>query len=46
MLKDWRGRPSQPDNPYEPVDSSAAAIAAQGLIRLGTYLGSGDYHAV
>jgi len=31
--------PSQPDNPYEPVDSSAAAIAAQGLLRLGRYLG-------
>ena len=32
-------RPSEPDNPYEPVDSSAAAIAAQGLLRLGRYLG-------
>ncbi len=31
--------PSQPDSPYEPVDSSAAAIAAQGLLRLGHYLG-------
>lgn len=30
---------SQPDNPYEPVDSSAAVIAAQGLLRLGKYLG-------
>lgn len=30
---------SEPDNPYEPVDSSAAAIAAQGLLRLGRYLG-------
>ncbi len=31
--------PSQPDNPYEPVDSSAAAIAAQGLLRLARVLG-------
>jgi len=30
---------SRPDNPYEPVDSSAATIAAQGLLRLGKYLG-------
>ncbi|MDK2971402.1 MAG: unsaturated chondroitin disaccharide hydrolase [Candidatus Sumerlaeota bacterium] len=30
---------SRPDNPYEPVDSSAAAISAQGLLRLGRYLG-------
>ena len=27
------------DNPWEPVDSSAAAIAAQGLLRLGRRLG-------
>jgi len=31
--------PAQIDNPYEPVDSSAAAIAAQGLLRLGTHMG-------
>ncbi|HPX42355.1 MAG TPA: glycosyl hydrolase, partial [Candidatus Hydrogenedentes bacterium] len=31
---------SKPDNPYEPVDSSAAAIAAQGLLRLGRVLGA------
>ena len=30
---------SDPYNDYEPVDSSAAAIAAQGLIRLGKFLG-------
>jgi unsaturated chondroitin disaccharide hydrolase len=30
-------RPADPFNPYEPVDSSAAAIAAQGLLRLGSY---------
>jgi hypothetical protein len=32
-------RPADPFNDHEPVDSSAAAIAAQGLIRLGRYLG-------
>jgi len=37
-LGDWRGRPADPFNGHEPVDSSAAAIAAQGLIRLGRYL--------
>jgi len=31
-------RPAQIENDWEPVDSSAAAIAAQGLIRLGRYL--------
>ena len=30
--------PADPFNPYEPVDSSAAAITAQGLLRLGRYL--------
>ncbi len=38
-LDDWQNRPSEPYNDFEPVDSSAAAIAAQGLIRLGRYLG-------
>ncbi len=37
-LGDYLGRPSDPFNDYEPVDSSAAAIGAQGLIRLGRYL--------
>ncbi len=31
-------RASDPFNEYEPVDSSAAVIAAQGLVRLGNYL--------
>ena len=39
-LGDWRSRPSDPFNEYEPIDSSAAAIAAQGLLRLGEYLSS------
>lgn len=31
-------RPSDPYNDEEPIDSSAAAITAQGLLRLGNYL--------
>ena len=38
-LGDWQSRRSNPYNPHEPIDSSAAAIAAQGLLRLGHYLG-------
>jgi hypothetical protein len=34
-LGDWAHRDADPFNPHEPVDSSAAAIAAQGLVRLG-----------
>lgn len=37
-LGDYLGRPADPFNEYEPVDSSAAAIGAQGLYRLGVYL--------
>ena len=37
-LGDWRARPADPFNAHEPVDSSSAAIAAQGLFRLGRYL--------
>jgi unsaturated chondroitin disaccharide hydrolase len=37
-LGDWSIQPADPFNPYEPVDSSAAAIAAQGLLRLGAWL--------
>ncbi|MCX8107393.1 MAG: glycoside hydrolase family 88 protein, partial [Verrucomicrobiae bacterium] len=38
-LGDYMSKPSDPFNPWEPVDSSAAAIAAQGFLRLGKYLG-------
>ncbi|HVO18656.1 MAG TPA: hypothetical protein VMU15_05335 [Anaeromyxobacter sp.] len=34
----WRERPAEPFNAFEPVDSSAAAIACQGLLRYGTWL--------
>ena len=37
-LGDYLSRPSDPYNKFEPVDSSAAAIACQGLLRLGHYL--------
>ncbi len=37
-LVDWANKSSDPFNDFEPVDSSAAAIAAQGLWRLGNYL--------
>jgi len=38
-LGDYFNQTSDPYNDYEPIDSSAAAIAAQGLLRLGKYLG-------
>jgi hypothetical protein len=43
LLGDYQNRPADPYNAYEPVDSSAAAIDAQGLLRLSHYLqGKGD----
>ena len=39
-LGEWGARPADPFNDREPVDSSAAAIAAQGLLRLGRILRS------
>lgn len=35
---DYLDRPADPFNDFEPVDSSAAAIASQGLLRLGRHL--------
>ena len=39
-LGDYLSVPSDPFNDFEPIDSSAAAIGAQGLLRLGKYVGS------
>jgi hypothetical protein len=37
-MGDYLDRPADPFNDHEPVDSSAAAIGAQGLLRLGAWL--------
>ena len=37
-MGDYRDRPADPFNDFEPVDSSSAAICAQGFLRLGRYL--------
>jgi len=37
-MGDCLNQPANPFNDFEPVDSSAAVIAAQGLLRLGHYL--------
>lgn len=42
-LGDWRQKPSDPFNDFEPVDSSAAVIASQGLLRLGRCFQSERY---
>ena len=41
--EDVYDRPADPFNEAEPVDSSAAAIGAQGLLRLGHYLNDEKY---
>ena len=38
LMGDYLSRPADPYDATEPVDSSAAAIASQGLLRLGKYL--------
>ncbi|GAB3921731.1 glycoside hydrolase family 88 protein [Larkinella terrae] len=38
LMGNYLDRPADPYNNFEPVDSSAAAIGAQGLLRLGKYL--------
>lgn len=43
LLGDWRSKAADPYNAFEPVDSSASAIAAQGLIRLGHLFGDANY---
>lgn len=45
-LGDYKNVPADPYNEWEPVDSSASAITAQGLFRLAAYLRSqGDIKA-
>lgn len=41
-LGEYLTKPADPFNNWEPVDSSAAAIAAQGLLRLGDYLSKNE----
>ena len=42
QLGDYLNRTADPYNAFEPVDSSAACITAQGLIRIGNWLKSID----
>lgn len=42
QMGDYLNRPSDPFNAFEPVDSSAACIAAQGFLRIGNWLKSKD----
>lgn len=42
-LGDYTKEKANPYNDFEPVDSTAAAIAAQGLIRLGKFLKDDNY---
>ncbi|MFT7249439.1 MAG: unsaturated chondroitin disaccharide hydrolase [Psychromonas sp.] len=42
-LGDYKSLNSNPYNDFEPIDSTAAAISAQGLLRLGKALGEKKY---
>ncbi|MFT5884214.1 MAG: unsaturated chondroitin disaccharide hydrolase [Arcticibacterium sp.] len=42
-LGDYKSVNSDPYNDFEPIDSTAAAISAQGLLRLGKVLGDHKY---
>lgn len=42
-LSDYLAKPANPFNDHEPVDSSASAIAAQGLLRFGSYKKNDKY---
>ncbi|GAA0877902.1 glycoside hydrolase family 88 protein [Algoriphagus jejuensis] len=42
QMGDYLNRPSDPFNAFEPIDSSAACITAQGLIRIANWLKSSD----
>jgi hypothetical protein len=44
-LPGWSDRPADPFNAHEPVDSSAAAIGAQGLLRLAQLLARAGHEA-
>jgi len=41
-MGDYLSKPSDPFNAFEPIDSSAACIAAQGFMRLGNWLKNHD----
>jgi len=43
MMPHHNDHPANPFNHYEPVDSSAAAIGAQGLLRLGRLINAENY---
>ncbi len=42
QMGDYLNRPADPYNSHEPVDSSAASIAAQGFLRIGNWLKESD----
>jgi unsaturated chondroitin disaccharide hydrolase len=44
-IENYLDKPADPFNDHEPVDSSAAAIGCQGLLRLGKILESSDPQA-